>query len=151
MSLQIIKYPNEILRKKCEKIEKKDKEVKKMLLEMYHFVSDPKNEAAGLSLPQIGINKCGFVYWRGNKVEIVINPKILRWNHDLVSVPESCLSIDGITGRVNRRSEILVTYRNLHWEKKKVTLKNLDAIVFQHEFDHLRGVLFIDYLKNEEN
>ena len=44
MSLQIIKYPNEILRKKCEKIEKKDKEVKKMLLEMYHFVSDPKND-----------------------------------------------------------------------------------------------------------
>lgn len=150
MELKIIKYPNDILRVKCKKIEKRDSNARITLNMMSKYIKNPKNNAIGLALPQVGIDKRGFVFQKGKSVEVVINPKILNISEDYVSTVEGCLSIDGKEGRVNRWREIIVSYRDATWKRKIVTLKDLESIIFQHEFDHLRGVLFIDYLKENK-
>jgi len=150
MNLEIVQYPNDVLRQQCEKIEKNDKEVRKILGQMKKYVKNPLNGALGIALPQVGITKQGFIFRKGRNVEIVINPKILKASEDCIAIEEGCLSIEGASGRVNRRREIIVSYRDFDWKLQEFTLKDLDSIVFQHEYDHLKGKLFIDYLKDEE-
>lgn len=85
--------------------------------------------------------------------EIIINPKIVSHSVEETYLPggEGCLSVDrDVPGYVPRPQRITVKYKDLDGVEKKVRLKNLPAIAFQHELDHLNGVMFYDRI-NKEN
>ena len=113
---------------------------------------DTMNRAngVGLSAIQMGLPVRIFVidFMKPYKFrEAYINPEVI----ELKGIPEKdiegCLSIPGVSGSVERYPEIDVTYYNQKRERKEATLKGFEARIFQHELDHLNGVLFIDKLE----
>jgi peptide deformylase len=125
----------------------------KQLLKPKNYGSDNHN-GLGLALPQMGISKRGFVFRCGDHYEIVINPKILSYGNKKKFYDESCLSTPDEWYVVERSYEISVVYRDINWNIKTNRLLYCDAEVFQHEYDHLEGVLISDIgvriMKKEE-
>jgi len=80
--------------------------------------------------------------------EVVVNPEILERSHDLVKGWEGCLSIPGIRGHVPRHRWIRVRYQDLDGRDVENEFDDFVARVFQHEFDHLHGVMFLDRLES---
>lgn len=143
--MNIIKYPNNILRNKSVKIEKDDVDVIKTLKEMSEFIKDEKNNAAGLALPQVGINKRGFVMNHNSKQLIVINPVFLKKGPIYIpNFTESCLSIDNKEAFIKRHKSVMMKFLDINMKPQVITLKGFSAVVAQHEVDHLDGILFID-------
>jgi peptide deformylase len=163
---KIVIYPAKILRKKTEKIEKVDKKLLLGIEDLKKLLRDGDN-AAGLAAPQIGLNKRFF----GSKelvkdgILIFINPeikkeygekiypKIIDENKKEEHFLEGCLSFPGSFGTVKRFLKIDVEWQELK-EGRLVTknkkLNGFEAIVFQHELDHLEGVVFTDHIKRDK-
>jgi peptide deformylase len=79
---------------------------------------------------------------------VVINPEIVRVSDEIEKGWEGCLSIPGLRGLVPRYQQISVRYLTRMNEVREVEYADFPARVFQHEFDHLQGVLFIDRVEN---
>ncbi|MCK5455075.1 MAG: peptide deformylase, partial [Calditrichia bacterium] len=106
------------------------------------------NEGVGLAATQVNVVKQVFVIDKGLideawEVQAYINPEILE-SEGLENLEEGCLSIPGIRAEVERPPAIKVKYQNLDGKLIEEQLEGLIAKVFQHEFDHLNGVLFVD-------
>jgi peptide deformylase len=146
-----------ILRKKSKTVElDKDTDDLKLLIERLKVTLGVEN-GVGIAAPQVGILRNLFVIVRVDKpnmpVEAIINPKIVAHSEETVCFEsDGCLSIPEISGNSVRYPWIEVEYFNENGEKicEKLTghsrKDNFAAIIFQHEYDHLRGILFIDKL-----
>ena len=151
--LRIVKYPHPSLRKENAEItadELKDgsiaKIAKEMLLVMYAA------EGVGLAAPQVGINKRLMVYNEsGDKKRwldevIMVNPKIVEMSDAKDTAEEACLSFPDMSGDVERSKWIKVEALNLRGKKIKRKFNDWEARIFQHEYDHLDGTVYIDRL-----
>ena len=78
------------------------------------------------------------------KLYIVVNPKIIRRSEEMVTDVEGCLSLPGLLGDVERHESIEVTGQDRHGTPQRLTAEGWLARVFQHEIDHLDGILYID-------
>ena len=113
-------------------------------------------EGIGLAAPQIGLTKRIFVMDTTPLVEenvqfkpvekVYLNPRVLHSDNELSTFNEGCLSIPGIFRELERPERIHVTYQNLAFETIEEELSGLEARIFQHEYDHLDGILFVDRL-----
>ncbi len=103
-------------------------------------------DGVGLAAPQVGISKRFFLYDIGEKLNVVINPEIIERSKETEISEEGCLSIPEIFDEVPRAVRVVVRYRDLGENEFTRSLEGYEARVFQHEFDHLNGKLFIDYL-----
>ena len=168
----IIVEGNELLRKKCEPVELPlSKEDEDTINEMIDYIFNSIDEeiskkynlrpAVGIAAPQIGINKKMLVIYSydeyGNEhFYPMINPKLISYSDELTYLDcgEGCLSVEReAKGYIHRSKRVTVdTYLYYEGKLKKVTLrlKGYLAIIFQHEYDHLNGVLFVDHI-NKEN
>lgn len=113
-----------------------------------------KYEGIGIAAPQVGVSKRVFLMHKftlgdidTGKVQVVCNPEIIKKSKKILISKEGCLSLPRIEGEVERFAEIEVIYIDDKGKTKKEQLKRLNAIVFQHELDHLDGILFIDRLQ----
>ncbi len=102
----------------------------------------------GLAGNQVNVLKCIFVIDlnlidENLTPQAYVNPKILE-SDGLDSVEEGCLSIPGVNAEVDRATNLHVEYQTLNGELIRESLEGLHARVFQHELDHLNGILFID-------
>lgn len=152
--LNIIKYPDPLLREKSIDINPEDlnkKEMKQLLEDMEYTMK--KLDGAGLAAPQIGMNiRLIVIHDEINKKNILmINPKITKksWGQEIDE--EGCLSVldekgEIIYGPVSRHKKINCIYLNEKGEKQKIQAEKLLARIIQHEIDHLDGILFIDRL-----
>lgn len=170
----IIKEGNDILRTESADVKLPlSNEDRATLLDMLGYLFNSQNDAkakelglrpgVGLAAPQIGINKKMFTIL-ANDLEgkswllAVINPKIIKKSKELIYLPggEGCLSVDretcGITPRYERITveADLLNVKNGKVEHKKFELNDYIAIVFQHEYDHLFGTLYVDTIMDEE-
>ena len=84
---------------------------------------------------------------KDHKVVAMINPEIVWESEDKVVMEEGCLSLPKTFGKVIRPAKIKVKWQNVDGNVCEKKLASWDARIFQHEYDHLEGVLFIDYLK----
>lgn len=108
----------------------------------------------GLAAPQLGINKNFFVVCYEKKQGefedyILINPKIISYSEEMVyaSEGEGCLSVNrDVEGIVPRHARITIEGYDMEGNYIKYRVREDLAIAFQHEFDHLHGVLFTDYI-----
>lgn len=113
---------------------------------MLYSMLDPENEGIGIAAPQVGINRNVFWVQRMDKVnkpyEFYINPKII-WYSDLKQLgPEGCLSIPDIRGDVMRSYAIQISYYTIDGAHHTEVIEGFTAVIFQHEYDHLNGILF---------
>lgn len=115
---------------------------------MLATVQDPNDEGVGIAAPQVGISRRIIAVQRydkpGEPFEIYINPKILSRSDSLVAGMEGCLSVPGLYGKVERAQNIRLCYRDEHYRQHTEEVKGFTAVIFQHEVDHLNGILFTD-------
>ncbi|XP_022989167.1 peptide deformylase 1B, chloroplastic [Cucurbita maxima] len=150
--LQIVEYPDPILRAKNKRIDSFDDNLKKLVQEMFDVMY--KTDGIGLSAPQVGVNVQLMVFnpvgERGEGEEIVlVNPKVYRYSKKTILFNEGCLSFPRIYADVQRPESVKIDARDISGTRFMVNLSGLPARVFQHEFDHLQGVLFFDRMTDE--
>lgn len=135
-----------ILLKPSIPIDPKDKNISLLYKRMLETVNDPNHRGVGIAAPQIGLNRKVFLVKRLDKVgepfEMCINPTI-TWYSDVTRYgKEGCLSIPGKSDMVYRSLIIRVAYTDLYGVQKDETIEGYTAVIFQHEYDHLLGILY---------
>ena len=145
--LDIKKFGDPVLRKRCEPVEKVTKEIKKLIVDMVQTME--KNNGVGLAAPQVGENKRIVVIKtdiEGQEFFELVNPKILKKSKETKKEEEGCLSFPKIFFKVERPKEIEVEGIDINGKKTKIKALGIMARVLCHEIDHLDGILFIDRL-----
>ena len=145
---KIVKYPDPFLRRTAKKVTDFNDELKNTVLEMVKVMYQV--DGIGLAAPQVGIGQRFLVVGKSDNknYEVYINPEITFFSKNKDLNEEGCLSLPKIFGLVRRAKKIHVKYQDINGLTKKVKLTGLDAIVLQHELDHLDGILFIDRAEN---
>ena len=147
---EIITIPDPILRKKARKVIEFDKDFQDLVADMI----DTMREAPGVGLaaPQVAISQRLVVVEYGDdedeekpaKLYILANPEIVSASEDLVMGIEGCLSVPDLVGEVERHTSIVVKGQNRYGKPTKIKANGWLARIFQHEMDHLDGVLYPD-------
>lgn len=154
MILPIYLYGHPVLRKVTEEIGPDYENFKQLIEDMWETMYH--SEGVGLAAPQVGLAIRLFVVDGTPMVEdypelegfkrVFVNPKIIEKSETKCTDGEGCLSIPGIREDVSRPDRILVRYQDENFEWKEEELYNYAARIVQHEYDHIEGKLFIDYL-----
>jgi peptide deformylase len=146
--------PSPVLRKKAKKVFKVDKNIKKLISDMKETMQ--KSGGIGIAAPQVGESlRIIVIELRGGKrsngeempefpLTVCINPEIKKYSTETEISEEGCLSVPDIWGSVERFKKIEVSAENEKGEKIKIDVSDLVARVFQHEIDHLEGILYTD-------
>ncbi|CEM18852.1 unnamed protein product [Vitrella brassicaformis CCMP3155] len=152
--LEIVKYPHPALRAKNEEIREFSTEgVKRLVTRMFKLMYAAGG--VGLAAPQVGINKRLMVFNPSGRMRrkdsemILLNPQIVDQSLQKDVMDEGCLSFPDMNGPVTRSMEITVQYNTLDGKSTKRTLSGWEARIFQHEYDHIDGVVYIDRLPPE--
>lgn len=148
MLLNIIKYPDSILRKNAKEIEKIDDDIKNLILDMTETMQ--KYDGAGLAAPQVGVSKRIIIANDGKEELAIINPKIIKRSWRKEKDKEGCLSLPGLIVGIKRNKKIIVSGIDYSGGKIRREAKDLMARILQHEIDHLNGVLIIDRLNKKD-
>ncbi len=147
---EIVKIPDPVLRRKAHKITTFDKNLQTLIDDMIETMRVAPG--VGLAAPQVGISERLIVIEYGDdedetvpkKLFAVVNPEIVQASEEKVEGIEACLSIPQIAGEVERHEKITVKGLNRHGKPVKIKAEGWLARIFQHEIDHLEGVLFTD-------
>jgi len=138
---QIVKIGDPVLREKAKKVPKITPNILKLLDNMADTMRAA--EGVGLAAPQIGISKCVVVIDVGEGLIELINPEIIAREGEEIAA-EGCLSIPGVEGDVKRAAKVQVRAWDRTGKTVTYTGTGLLARAFQHEIDHLSGILFVD-------
>ena len=137
---------DDILRKKCKKVETIDKRLLTLIKDMTETMYDA--DGVGIAAPQVGILKRLFVIdvYDGEGPRVFINPEILETSGEQ-NGEEGCLSVPGVSEEVRRPNYVKVKATNEKGEEFILEGEELLARAICHENDHLNGVLFIDHVE----
>lgn len=159
--LHIVNVPDPILRRKAKPVTKFDRNLQTLIDDMIETMREAPG--VGLAAPQVNISAQLIVVEyaeedeeeelaegdevkppKPKKLFVMVNPEIVKTSEEKVMGVEGCLSIPGIQGEVERHEAIQVKGLNRHGKPQKLKLDGWMARIFQHEIDHLNGVLFTD-------
>jgi peptide deformylase len=140
----ILNFDQPVLRQKAKKVPRVDTSIQRLIDDLSETMLDAPG--AGLAAPQIGVSlRVCVVKGDDNQIWGLVNPEIVK--HDGVQVGyEGCLSYPGWVGEVARHETVVVKGRNRHGKEVRIKTIGFTARAFQHELDHLDGILFIDRL-----
>jgi peptide deformylase len=154
---EIVFLPEPVLRRKAKPVTKFDKELQTLIDDMIETMREAPG--VGLAAPQVNVSQQLAVIEydededeeenedappKPKKLYIIINPEIIKTSEEKVMGIEGCLSIPGLQGEVERHESIQVKALNRHGSPVKLKVDGWMARIFQHEIDHLNGVLFTD-------
>ncbi len=148
---EIVTVPNDVLRRKARKITEFDKELQKTIDDMVETMREAPG--VGLAAPQVGLSERLVVveYEEDDEKEdspkklyVVVNPEVISTSEETEMGIEGCLSIPGLVGEVERSLEIVVRGQNRRGQPVKIKANGWLARIFQHEIDHLDGILYTD-------
>ena len=152
MSLrQITKLPDPILRRKAKLVERIDSTMQTLVDDMIETMRAAPG--VGLAAPQVGVSERIFVAEypvddekedAPKKLFVVINPEIKQRSEETELGVEGCLSLPGLQGEVERALEVTVKGLTRHGQPVKIKARGWLARIFQHEIDHLDGIVFTD-------
>jgi peptide deformylase len=152
--LPITLYGDKILRKKVSKVNKVDSETIELIKNMFDTMHNANG--IGLAANQVGADKAIFVVnismvedYEDTKPMVLINPKITEYSEEKVMIEEGCLSIPEQRGEVYRPKAIKISFQDADLKEHTVEADKLLARVMQHEYDHLRGILFTDLVDDQ--
>lgn len=145
-----------LLRTKSEyiKANPNDLVLKQFVNRLYATVRDSISLGVGIAAPQVGISKNIIWVQRFDKenmpFEVYLNPVITNYSEEKQTQREGCLSIPNRTETLNTRAfSIVIEYDTMQAEHKTEIVEGFTAIIFQHEIDHLNGILYLDHLNKE--
>ena len=146
---KILVEPNKLLRQVSQPVEKVNTEIQKLMHDMLETMYSANG--IGLAAIQIGVPKNLIVIDLLTKEKkknpmFFVNPKILKKSSKMSKYEEGCLSIPNLFAEVKRPTECEIEYLDYEGNKKSLKATGLLATCIQHEIDHLKGILFIDYL-----
>ena len=155
---EIVVVDNPVLRRKAKKIAKIMPETRRLIEDMIETMREAPG--VGLAAPQVGVSERLIVveYAEGEennddetppakkKLYVVVNPEIVWASDEMVEGAEGCLSIPGWVGDVARHEAVVVKGLGRDGRKLKIEARGWLARIFQHEVDHVDGVLYIDRL-----
>jgi len=145
-TLQIIKYPDPRLRRRCQPVELPAADLEPVVRRMFELMYEAKG--IGLAAPQVGIARRFFVCNPTGEPDgerVYVNPELT----ELVGFQEAeegCLSIPGVTATIRRAARCRLRAMNLQGRPVEEEAEDLLARVWQHEIDHLDGVLILDHM-----
>jgi len=145
--LEIKKFNEPVLRKRARKVRDVDKEVRKLVVDMAQTMV--KGQGIGLAAPQVGVLRRVIVVhgdFKGQRILGLINPKITKISKEKEKDIEGCLSFPGISLEIKRAKEVKVKGLDINGKKIRLKVNGLLARVFQHEIDHLNGIVFYNRL-----
>ena len=148
MPLEVLQFPDPRLKLKSTAVTVVDDALRPLAAEMIQVMYD--EPGIGLAAPQVGHAIRLVVMdtvWNEEGAEreptVIINPQILT-REGQIEWEEGCLSVPDFTAEVERSEHVVVRYTNLEGEEVTEDVTGLRAVCFQHEIDHLDGILFID-------
>lgn len=156
----IVTAENPLLREKSKKVSRFGGALQDLVDDM--FDSMHAANGLGLAAPQIGILRRVFIVQmlpeldeEGNEIAegrsyVLVNPEIVKARGE-EEIEEACLSVPGYQGLVQRATQVLIKGQNLEGRSVRYRANGLLAQAFQHELDHLNGVLYIDRIESPEN
>ena len=148
MSLLVIrKIGDPVLRTQTKEVKKITQKTKELINGMKKTMEI--NDGIGLAAPQVGISQRIIVLNVAEKMITMINPEIIEQKGNEIG-EEGCLSIPEQRGLVKRAKKIKVQGLNLRGKSRIIEADGLLARAFQHEIDHLNGILFVDKLFRED-
>jgi peptide deformylase len=144
----IVIYGDPVLREKAEPVEEIDREIKILVRDMIATLQEAKG--LGLAAPQVGVSKRIFVadlsaLDLAESLRVFINPEILETSGEVI-LEEGCLSFPGIYQKISRPEKIRIRALDLEGRQFEMETSGMMARAILHEYDHLDGILFIDYL-----
>jgi peptide deformylase len=160
---EIVTLPEPVLRRKAKPITKFDKELQTLIDDMIETMREAPG--VGLAAPQVGVSeRLAVIEYsededdedetegaeenpkpaKPKQLYVIINPEIVKASEEKVNGIEGCLSIPGLVGEVERHEALHVKALNRHGKPVKLKVDGWLARIFQHEIDHLNGVLFTD-------
>ncbi len=147
--LKILTYPDNALRNPTRELDNIDGDVQKMIDQM----SETMYAAPGVGLAaiQVGWDRSVLIYdispsEDGGALQVLINPRIIQKEGEVLSENEGCLSVPEFRADVKRYASILVEGVDREGRPLQLEAEGMLAIVLQHEIDHLNGKLFIDHI-----
>jgi peptide deformylase len=160
--LPIVTIPDKGLRQKTRPVTVFNQELQTLIDNMIETMQAANG--AGLAAPQIGqpyqlavietlpeVDEAGEEIEGTRQTHVIINPEIVWTSRETLKGVEGCLSIPGYVGEVERVDSIRVRAQDRHGRKIRLKVDDWTARIFQHEIDHLNGVLYIDKLTGPEN
>ncbi len=146
-TLEIVTYPNDILKNPAHPVEQIDGKLQDLIAQM----ADTMYQAPGIGLAavQVNVDQSLLVYDIAPREEqrdlhVLVNPKIIESEGEIISEDEGCLSVPEFRADVKRSQRILVEGVDREGKPQRFEAEGMLAIVLQHEIDHLNGTLFID-------
>ena len=152
MELTLVKYDDPVLKKPTERFDfdRPQFDIKDFSLSLIEVMR--KNGGVGLAAPQVGYPFSIFAFQYVTDM-IAINPKIVEEGEETIDFEEGCLSFPGLFIRIKRPRLIRVRYSSPNGETATHSYANKTARIFQHEFDHLQGIIYqsrANYLHKEQ-
>ncbi len=154
MKYPVTIYGDPLLRKKAKNIEKDDRKLKYIIENMWETMY--YSDGVGLAAPQVGFSIRLFIIDAKSGADeepelkdfkkVFINPKIIETAGEEWVMNEGCLSLPEIREDVSRQDEIRLQYFDENFVEYEEVFKGFAGRVIQHEYDHLEGILFVDYL-----
>ena len=144
--LEVLRFPDERLRTVAKPVEKVDNEITKLVEDMFETMRD--ENGIGLAATQINVHKRVVVMDVTEDQDnplVFINPEITHMEGKTIS-EEGCLSVPNNYAKVERAEKVTVKALNKDGKEFSLDAEGLLAICIQHELDHLKGKLFVDYL-----
>lgn len=145
----------DVLKTNCVEIDPQDANIKMLIARMYKTVTDGDRAGVGIAAPQVGLNRRLFLVKRFDKAnepfEFFINPQIIWYSSLLQQGEEGCLSIENRYDTVYRSLAVQITYFDLEGNHYQEVVEGYTAVIMQHEYDHLNGVLFTDRIEEQLN
>ncbi|MGB9896790.1 peptide deformylase [Thermanaerothrix sp.] len=146
----IVTVPDPVLRRKAQKVRQFDADLQQLIEDMIETMRAAPG--VGLAAPQVGVSQRVIVVEYGEdededkppRLYVVVNPEIVEVSAETEMGVEGCLSIPDLVGEVERYQRIVVKGQNRRGQPIKLKLRGWVARIFQHEIDHLDGVLFTD-------
>ena len=140
----ILSFEHPVLREKAKKVSRVDSSIQRLIDDLAETMLDAPG--AGLAANQIGVAlRVCVVKGDENQIWGLVNPELVKYEGVQVGY-EGCLSYPGWVGEVARHETVVVKGRNRHGKEVRIKSSGFTARAFQHELDHLDGVLFIDRL-----
>ena len=152
MTVMVVEKDSAVLRTVCSDLseaELQSQELRTLMDKMLYTVQHPSQDGVGIAAPQVGISRRVICVQRfdkeGEPFESYANIRIDSLCGEIVRGREGCLSIPGLRGMVPRHSRVIISYAAVpSAERRSESVEGFTSVIFQHECDHLDGILYTD-------
>ncbi|MBQ9579160.1 MAG: peptide deformylase [Ottowia sp.] len=145
--LPILRFPDARLQRIARPVQAVDARIRQLAADMLETMYEAKG--IGLAATQVNVHEQVIVIDTSeerNAPQVLINPELLWVSDERIKGDEGCLSVPGVTDSVERATAVRVRALDLDGKAREIEADGLLAVCIQHEMDHLKGRLFVDYL-----